>query len=58
VTTITRTAGSASASRRIQRYSVCIRPVQALRRFGRASVTTAIPSVDLVAGGLEVHGRE
>ena len=44
VTTSTRTSGSASAGATAWRYSVCMRPVHALRRSGRARVIVATRS--------------
>ena len=44
VTIMARTAGSQSASVSNQRYSVCMRPVQAFSRCGRLKVIVAISS--------------
>src|SRR3954447_15292704 len=44
VTTITRASGSASAVAMHHRYSAAMRPVHALRRSGRLSVTVATPA--------------
>ncbi len=44
VTIIARTSGLPSASVSNQRYSVCMRPVQAFIRCGRLKVIVAIPS--------------
>ena len=43
VTTTQRTSGSASSAAMPRRYSACMRPVQALWRWGRSIVTVATP---------------